>query len=80
MSATQGEVNVVGAAFALAAIIIVFALWFFGAIETDLAVQLEIFWLAVLAGMLGYQMSQIQGQLNKLRAEVRDIRDRVEED
>jgi len=78
MSATQGQVNVVGAAFALAAIIIVFALWFFGAIGTDLAVQLEIFWLAVLAGMLGYQMNQIQGQLNKLRAEVRDIKYEVE--
>lgn len=78
MSEPGREVNIPGAVIAVIAVLVVFALWFFGALETDVAVQLEIFWLTVLAAMLGYQMSQVQGQLDKLRKELRDLRYDIE--
>jgi len=66
MAEAPNQINIVGAAIALVAVILVFAMWLLGMIETDLAVQLEIFWLAVLAGMLGYQMNQIQQELRRI--------------
>jgi len=66
MAEQPTQINIIGALIALAAVVLVFAMWLLGMIDTDLAVQLEIFWLAVLAGMLGYQVNQVQQQLRRI--------------